>query len=339
MKWSLLALWQLTQKDSYICRIFIENQNIIRYLLEIVENYCNVSEKEVVQIKAAALRVLTYISSNRDAIKEILEQLSSNQCLTSIALKETDGVILKETVGFLVQLTTPFIDSKEKSNDPILNVANKSLICDLVHCLTQIIRNTRNNQIFLMASAALANITFLNTEALVKFETLSVLVNASRQGQQFETDLLLQDQIITLLANMAQKHPLEVVSSGGLIFLLTALHSGMPLSGGQTDEAVEHAVARIQQKIAVALARLGTNKSCAKIILKLNGVEKLVHLCKNPRERNNSDTVLLASIAALKRLSQSIGRSPFKELNATDLIDLKLQNSFYQYSVRNESLV
>ena len=335
LKWSLLALWQLTQKDPYMCRLFIENQNTIKYLLEIVQNYSNVSLKELHQIKAAALRVLTYLSSNRDAIKQILSEIINNKCLTSIVLNQTEEVIIKETVGLLVQLTTPFIDSKEKSNDSIWDVlGNKSLINELVYCLTEIVRFISNNQIFLMASAALANITFLNVESLVKFDTLSILVNASKQRHDSD-DFLLKDQIIALLANVSQKYPLEVVSSGGLIYLLNVLHSEAPDDSGSTQVALT----RIKQKIAVALARLGAHKSTSKIIYKLDGVAKLVQLCKDPRERNYSDTVLLASIAALKRISQSIGRSPFKKLNATDLIDHKLQNSFIQYSTRNESLV
>lgn len=320
-----------------MCRLFIENQNIIRYLLDIVHNYCHVSLTDLYQVKAAALRVMTYLCSNRDAIKQILDEIISKKCLSSMVFNESEEMITKEAVGLLVQITTPFIDSKDKqSNSDIWNLSTKTLINELVHSLTEIIKTTNNNQIFLMACAALANISFMNTECLIKFETLSILINATKQRLDFD-QLLLKDQVITLLANMSQKHPLEVVSSGGLIFLLNSLQSEP--NSVQIDQAAILAIGRIQQKIAVALARLGTHKSTAKIIYKLNGVAKLVQLCKDPKERYYSDTVLLASIAALKRISQSIGRVPFKELNAIDLVDMKLQDSFMQYSMRNESLV
>lgn len=318
-----------------MCRLFIENQNIIEYLLDIVHNYCHVSLQDLYQVKAAALRVLTYLCANRDAIKQILNEIISKKCLSSMVLNEQEDIILKETVGLLVQITTPFIDSKDKvSNCEIWNISTKNLINELVHSLTEIIRTTCNDQIFLMACAALANITFMNTDSLVKFETLNILITACKQRQDFD-QLLLKDQVITLLANMSHRHPLEVVSSGGLIFLLNALHCETV----DQDQNQILAIGRIQQKIAVALARLGTHKSTAKIIYKLNGVAKLVQLCKKPKERHYSDTVLLASIAALKRISQSIGRMAFKELNATDLVDMKLQDSFMQYSMKSESLV
>lgn len=371
LKWSLLALWQLTQKDPYMVRLLIEhgNHSIIEHLLEIVQyssanNFNHSTPQEMSQIKAAALRVLTYLSANSDAVRAILRSFSSSRSnkrffsITSIfeslddhLEKATDEGVLKEAVGLLVQLTTPFIDSKERqqqaSSEEPETLASKSLLNELVHVLTEIARrNNGNSQIFLMTAAALANITFLSTETLVKYETLGVLVSAARQLQNLQdfdggdhnqpSDHLLQDQIITLLANMAAKHPLEVVSSGGLIYLLDALlheeENYFDQNSFDGSTAFFANRARVQQKIAVAVARLATNRSCAKIILKLGGIAKLVRLCKNPSERAHSDTVLLAAIAALKRLSTSVGRGPFKDLGATDLIDEKLQTSFQTYS-------
>lgn len=328
-----------------MCRLFIENQNIIKNLVDIVRNYCNVSLDEMHQVKGAAVRVLTYLSANREAIKQILEEIIQNKCLSSIVLDESEDIIRKEMVGLLVQLTTPFIDCKEnrsESNDPICNLGTKSFINEMVHCLTQVIRTEiRDRRILLMITAALANISFLNTDSIVKYDTLTILLNELRNRHDEFDDQLLKDQIVTLLANMSHHHPLQVVSSGGLIFLLSILHSDMYTSqnGSSNDVATRLDSTRIQQKIAVALARLGGHRSTAKIVYKLNGLNKLVQLCKDAKQRHFSDTVLLASLAAIKRLAQSLGRTPFKELNATDLIDMKLQDSFAQYSARYESLV
>ncbi|KAH7643754.1 inscuteable-like protein [Dermatophagoides farinae] len=340
LKWSLLALWQLTQKDPYMCRLFIENQKIINYLLDIVQNYCNVSLSESYQIKAAALRVLTYLSANRDAVRQILREFIGNKCLISMILNETEEMVQREIVGFLVQVTTVFIDNnKDKiiNMDEMGSLNSKSLINELVNGLTDILKTAINDQIFLMACAALANVSFMNTDSLIKYDTLTIVLNSARQRFESSDQPLLKDQIITLLANMSQKHQLLVVSSGGLIFLIQTLLTVNAIDGMERTKMLS--VERIQQKIAVALARLGTHKSTAKIIYKLNGVSRLIQLCKEPKERNYSDTVLLASIAALKRIAQSIGRLAFKELNACDLIDSKLQDTFIQYSIKNESLV
>ncbi|XP_075588189.1 protein inscuteable homolog [Dermatophagoides farinae] len=340
LKWSLLALWQLTQKDPYMCRLFIENQKIINYLLDIVQNYCNVSLSESYQIKAAALRVLTYLSANRDAVRQILREFIGNKCLISMILSETEEMVQREIVGFLVQVTTVFIDNnKDKiiNMDEMGSLNSKSLINELVNGLTDILKTAINDQIFLMACAAIANVSFMNTDSLIKYDTLTIVLNSARQRFESSDQPLLKDQIITLLANMSQKHQLLVVSSGGLIFLIQTLLTVNAIDGMERTKMLS--VERIQQKIAVALARLGTHKSTAKIIYKLNGVSRLIQLCKEPKERNYSDTVLLASIAALKRIAQSIGRLAFKELNACDLIDSKLQDTFIQYSIKNESLV
>lgn len=317
IKWSLLALWQLTQKDPYMCRLFIEQPFIITSLLDIVQNFCaSGSQSELSQIKTAGFRVLTYLCSNSEALEAIRGEIIARKCLTSIVKAEQDEAVLKEIVALLVQLTTPFIDAKRDDTADVN---------ELVQCLTSVARSTGSQQIFLMACAALANITFINTDALIHNDTLSVVVNASKQRPELDT-VLLKDQVITLLANACQKHPLEIVSSGGLMLLLnTLVHD-------HSVEADPTALIRIQQKIAVAIARLASNKSTARIIHRLHGVAKLVQLCKDSKMRLHSDTVLLASIAALKRISHSIGREPFEHLNATDLIDLKLQSSFYHYS-------
>ncbi|OTF74081.1 inscuteable-like protein, partial [Euroglyphus maynei] len=317
-----------------MCRLFIENQKIINYLLDIVQNYCNVSLNESHQIKAAALRVLTYLSSNRDAVRQILLEFINNKCLISMILNEQEEMIQRETVGFLVQVTTFFIDNnKDKiinnnNDDEMGSLNSKSLVNELVNGLTDILKTATNDQIFLMSCAALANVSFMNTDSLIRYDTLSVVLNSARQRFESTEQPLLKDQIITLVANMSQKHQLIVVSSGGLIFLIQTLLTVNARNGMERTQMLS--IERIQQKIAVALARLGNHKSTAKIIYKLNGVSRLIQLCKEPKERNYSDTVLLASIAALKRIAQSIGRLPFKELNALDLIDSKLQDTFIQ---------
>lgn len=337
LKWSLLAYWQLTQNDAYICRIFIESHNIIKPLIDTVNNYSSISLAEQQQIKAASLRVLTFLCINKEAVKQIFDECVSSKCIISLVLNESSDIIVREAVGLMVQLTTPFIDSTDKTyNNDMWNLSAKVVINDLAHCLTEVAKTTCNQEIFLLTCAALANISFMDSDSLIKNETLNVLVNASRQRINFN-EILLKDQIITLLANIARKYPLEVVGSGGLVFLLCSLQVRPAVSLQRHHELL--AIERIQQKVSVALARLGSHKSVAKLIFKLNGVHRLIHLCKDAKERNFSDTVLLASIAALRRIAQSIGKMPFKQLDCLDLIELKLQETFVLYTSKNESIV
>lgn len=168
-------------------------------------------------------------------------------------------------------------------------------------------------ELFLLITACLANISFTESESFVQSETCHILMTAVKQRTVFHNDLQLKDQVITILANLASHHPLEIVTSGGLVFLLSALElrptsvsrtssssfspPSPPAKTSGSGDLASLAIERMQQKIAAALARLAVNKSCASLLLRLNGVRRMVDLCYNPSERNHSDTVLLACLA------------------------------------------
>ena len=67
---------------------------------------------------------------------------------------------------------------------------------------------------------------------------------------------------------------------------------------------------RMQQKVAAAVARLASNKSCAVLLLRLNAVRRLADMCRDPRERNFSDTVLLAALAGQSLLQYLLTPNP-----------------------------
>ena len=75
-------------------------------------------------------------------------------------------------------------------------------------------------------------------------------------------------------------------------------------------------------------------------------MDRLVQLCKDPSERNYSDAVLVAALAVLRRLKNSLEaenfdlRPVFEQLDASDLIQPKLVDSFMEYSAsKQESYV
>ena len=77
---------------------------------------------------------------------------------------------------------------------------------------------------------------------------------------------------------------------------------------------------------------------CHDIIATSGSVDRLVQLCKDPSERNYSDAVLVACLAVLRRLKNNLEaenidmRPVFEELNASDLLQPKLVDSFMEYS-------
>lgn len=194
-------------------------------------------------------------------------------------------------------------------------------------CITFLVftaRVTMSKELFLLITASLANISFLESQSFIQSETCHILMTSVRHRSSFHSDLQLKDQVITILANIASCHPLEIVSSGGLVFLLSCLElrpaavaarasSSSSLSPSRSPSSpscsppsgsVGHltgdpslAIERMQQKIAAALARLASNTSCASLLLRLNGVRRIIDLCRSPKERNHSDTVLLACLA------------------------------------------
>lgn len=78
-------------------------------------------------------------------------------------------------------------------------------------------------------------------------------------------------------------------------------------------------------------------------VIRLGGVDRLVDLCKHPVERNYSDAVLIASLAVLRRLRNNVQDVDlgliFDHLNASDLVQPKLVDSFLEYSSKHESYV
>lgn len=128
----------------------------------------------------------------------------------------------------------------------------------------------------------------------------------------------------------------DIIESGALIQLVcylqvrpSSLHSS-----GEVD-----ACERVLQKSAIALARLCSCSSTADMVLQMQGVQRLVRLCKEPKERNSSNSVLVACLAALRKIAASSGHKDLKDLGAAELVKDDLWNSFKQYSVSHESYV
>ena len=73
--------------------------------------------------------------------------------------------------------------------------------------------------------------------------------------------------------------------------------------------------------------------------MRLNGLGRLVELCKNEHARVSSDGVLVACLAAVRKISSVVGYSQFQQLDAAELVEPRLLDSFLIFSSRNESFV
>lgn len=395
-KWALLALWQLTQNDSYICRIGVQSSCLIKQLLKLSTIGCGSNRNSLdPQLRASALRILTHLSNNVDATSQMFATEPGSNLITLLSFEQSE-LVLKEAVGLIVQVTMPLIDCKRDRNSSSSSSSSSTKVhhstvqntqCNeltsissmndllvkvipvklLIKALTNLARVCDSKELFLLICASLANISFLEKDSFIDNETCNILLSCIKSRKEFTHDVPLKDQVITILANIASTYPLEVISCGGLVFLLSALemrptpvnevtlnHSQPSKShSNYKEESHEHgrpqideitagewlAIERIQQKVSAAMARLACNKSAASLLVRLNGVGRLVNLCRNASERNYSDTVLLASLAALRRIASATGIQPFKQLQAADLVQSTLRDSFFACSSQTESYV
>ena len=110
-----------------------------------------------------------------------------------------------EAAGVLAQVTSPWVDAS-CHRLPTLDMPR------VVEALTRLAEDTRSSEIFLLASAALANLTFLDggcASAMKAANTPAVLIAAARDNPNI--NIFTRDQVITLV----------------LIKLLTSVVSGL----------------------------------------------------------------------------------------------------------------
>lgn len=340
LKWSLFALWQLTKNDAYICRIFVQDNGIINRLIKIVSS--NILGKPFVgqdQIRAAAFRTLTHLCINPDAIRTIYNRLDMDKHIIIPLQRETSEIVIREITGFLVQITTPFIDYKRSTQKDtcLASFINGSPLDELITSLIAVATETDSHEIFLLITASIANISFYEPELIIRTRTLSILMTATRSKSRFSNDTAIKDQIITIMANVSSIDTNEIVKCGALVYLISALQM-RPITV-EGDEVELAAIERIQQKVATALTRLASNQNVAGLIYELKGCQRLVQICKEPRERNYSETVLIASLIALRRLCSMLKPETTKLINAVDLVTLNLEQAFSQCNKMTESYV
>ena len=123
--------------------------------------------------------------------------------------------------------------------------------------LAALSKRTRSAETFLLASAALANLTFMEPSTvnlMIGHGTVDVLVSAGvDQPASKGASIYIQDQVAAVLANMASSSECrgEVVKAGGLPLLLKFLHVECPAE----ETAQVAATERVLQKSAIAVSR------------------------------------------------------------------------------------
>uniref|UniRef100_A0A3B3X5G4 Uncharacterized protein n=1 Tax=Poecilia mexicana TaxID=48701 RepID=A0A3B3X5G4_9TELE len=281
---------------------------------------------------AHALRTVASICCVEEGINQ-LDKVDGILCLADILTDESSVEAARaEAAAVVAQITSPHHTSTQHLASFLESMH------DIVTALIKLCESASCGEVFLLASAALANITFFDSmacEILLQLNAIHILLQACKDRQRVDTPYS-KDQVVTILANLSvlESCASEVLQEQGIERLLLLLGE-KPSSSNPSEVA---ACERVQQKAAVTLARLSRDPDVAQTAIQLKAVPRVIELCRSPTERNNSDSVLVACLAALRRLAAGCPDS-IEEADHHQLIKPRLVDSFLLCSNMEESFV
>ncbi|XP_049579672.1 protein inscuteable homolog [Syngnathus scovelli] len=318
-------LLSLTQDGPQLCSI-IAKEGAVVSLFKICR------QDRFQGLYAHALRTVASICCVEEGIKQ-LDKVDGILCLADILTDEGSAEAARaEAAAVVAQITSPHHTSTQHLASFLESMH------DIVTALINLCESASCGEVFLLASAALANITFFDSmacEILLQLNAIHILLQACKDRQRVDTPYS-KDQVVTILANLSvlEQCASEVLQEQGVERLLLLLGE-RPSSSSPSEGA---ACERVQQKAAVTLARLSRDSDVAQAAIQLKAVPRLIELCRSPTERNNSDSVLVACLAALRRLASGCPDS-IEAADYQQLIKPRLVDSFLLCSNMEESFV
>nr|XP_045227475.1 protein inscuteable homolog isoform X2 [Macaca fascicularis] len=279
-----------------------------------------------------ALRTLASICCVEEGVHQ-LEKVDGVLCLADILTDDSHSEATRaEAAAVVAQVTSPHLPVTQHLSSFMESME------EIVTALVKLCQEASSGEVFLLASAALANITFFDTmacEMLLQLNAIRVLLEACSDKQRVDTPYT-RDQIVTILANMSvlEQCASDIIQENG-VQLIMGMLSEKPRSGTPAEVA---ACERVQQKAAVTLARLSRDPDVAREAVRLSCMSRLIELCRSPSERNSSDAVLVACLAALRRLA-GVCPEGLQDSDFQQLVQPRLVDSFLLCSNMEESFV
>ncbi|XP_051545585.1 protein inscuteable homolog isoform X2 [Myxocyprinus asiaticus] len=313
--------------DSFSHMIDMALANEIQILIRQIE------ESDNVFAISTAISNLQSLTQDGPQLCSIIAKVDGILCLADIL---TDGTCTEatraEAAAVMAQITSPHHTSTQYLASFLESMQ------DIVTALINLCESASCGEVFLLASAALANITFFDSmacEILLQLNAIHILLDACRDRRRVDTPYS-KDQVVTILANLSvlEQCSSEVLQEKGIEQLLVLLNE-KPSSFSPSESA---ACERVQQKAVVTLARLSRDPLVAQTAIQHMAVPRLIELCRSPAERNNSDSVLVACLAALRRLAVECPDS-IAPTDHQQLIKPRLVDSFLLCSNMEESFV
>ena len=201
------------------------------------------------EVKLLALRAISSVCCTIDAVRE-LEQCHGIQTITDVLVNHRTSLTVKvEAAGVLAQITSPWISD----NHSIAGLREQVPL--IVDHLTRLTRIKAGDDTFLLVSAALANLTFMEAQAVIsmqKHNTAKALMKVVNESPF--TSLFAKDQVVTVMANLASKEECrkDILAEDGLCFLIGLLDTNPENTGTPAETA---AAERVLKKTAITLSR------------------------------------------------------------------------------------
>ncbi|KAM8940434.1 protein inscuteable homolog [Pelodytes ibericus] len=318
-------LYSLTQEGPRLCHL-VAQEGAVVVLFKVCRQDCFKC------LHPSALRTLASVCCVEEGIYQ-LEKVDGMLCLTDILTDESQTETTRaEAAAVIAQITSPHLTCTQHLSSFIENME------EIVTALLKLCEEASSGEVFLLGSAALANITFLDTlscEMLLQMNGIKILLNSCSDKQRVSSSYA-RDQIVTILANMSilDQCASEIIEAHGVQILIQML-SEKSSTGILADVA---ACERVQQKSAVTLARLSRHCAFAQAAIKHNCIPRLIELCRSPEERHGSEAVLVACLAALRRLA-AVQPDGLEDSDFEQLVKPRLVDSFLLCSNMEESFV
>ncbi|XP_078537151.1 protein inscuteable homolog [Lissotriton helveticus] len=319
------SLFSLTQEGTRMCHIIAKEGGVIALF-----KICR--QDSLRGLYPQALRTVASVCCVEEGIYQ-LEKVDGILCLTDILTDDTHSEATRaEAAAVIAQITSPHLTFTQHLSSFLENME------EIVTALVKLCQEASCGEVCLLASAALANITFFDTmacEMLLQLNAMKTLLSACSDKQRVDTPYS-RDQIVTVLANMSvlDQSASEIVQANGVQVLIDMLFEKS--SSGSVAEV--SACERVQQKAAVTIARLSRDPEVAHAAITLKCIPRLIELCRSPPERNNSDSVLVASLAALRRLA-IMDPEALEDTDLEQLVKPRLVDSFLLCTNMEESFV
>ncbi|XP_056410513.1 protein inscuteable homolog, partial [Hyla sarda] len=168
------SLFSLTQEGARLCHLVAQEGAIVALF-----KICR--QDRLKCLYPSALRTLASMCSVEEGIHQ-LEKVDGILCLTEILTDETQTEATKaEVAAVIAQITSPHLTATEHLTTFLENME------EIITALLKLCDEASNGEVCLLASAALANITFYDTiacEILLQMNAVNVLLNACSDKQR-----------------------------------------------------------------------------------------------------------------------------------------------------------